>query len=716
MLALLFGTAAGDSSRIIEARSASAGPRVDGFLEPVWTEADSAIDFVQRRPDFGKPASESTTAYVLCDPRNLYVAFRCRVRDPRTVYAALSGASDGVQVFLDPYDDDATGYAFAVRTSGAELDYRLTEDGGWDQDWDGVWHSAVRLYPWGYAVEMAIPFKTLRYQAGNEKWGIDFGRHVVVNNERSYWCRHDQTHFRVSNLGELCGIRPGAQGLHLEVYPVGILELDQDSSLRVSPEPGLDLAWLPSPTTNLQLTVLPDFAQIEADPYQVNLSKYELTLQERRPFFLEAAETFGTGSQLFQMFYSRRIGRPLPDGQVVPILGGGKFTGRFRYYSIGALAALTSRTDYQDGYGNDSTEPASFYGAASLRRQILGNSEWGVRYAGKEDTNTSNHGLGTDAILRRGGWTTKLALAGSRLDRILGYSFAGEAEYRSTKLAGGCGYRQIAPEFDVNGVGYTGWRGQTFHGSIGPEFYGSGLVHYASLAPSFSAGRDWDDPGLSWSGSVTSSAQLHNRSSATAWAQVSRTADRDSAWYIDTTYWNYSWGLNTSTDEAEPFQLSAWANYISWSYNYRRASFFLRPNWWFAPNASGGVLAKLQLGNHLRLELEADGVLEFRPGHALDFEEDVTVVVTPVVHIDFTPKMSLRLRGEAVRSFVPLPEPYEPVRYRSWFGSVLYSWTFRPRSTLYVALDQTLDNYNRSGELALAERVAVLKLRYLFVF
>ena len=328
MLLALVLCAQADTGRVIEARFTARPPAIDGELEEVWQTADSAFRFHQFAPKYESLPGDPTTAYLLYDNANVYAAFRCPVKDPKTLRADLSGSSDGIRFFLDTFDDNTSCYYFSVFASGMEATYRMTDNGSGLQVWDGVWKSAVRVYPWGYAVEVAVPFKTLRYPRSRTEWGVEFARYAVESGEQDFWNRHPEQGFRVERFGRLTGLKVPAPGLHLEVYPVGLARAEKSGSDtrgwqdRQGASAGLDLSWLPTPTANVQLTALPDFAQIEADPYTVNLGKYELWLQERRPFFVEAAENFGTTSSNLQLFYSRRIGRPLPDGSAVPILGG----------------------------------------------------------------------------------------------------------------------------------------------------------------------------------------------------------------------------------------------------------------------------------------------------------------------------------------------------------------------------------------------------------
>ncbi len=686
---------AGDSLPEIEAKLTSRPPKIDGVLEDVWDDAAMVTRFIQRQPEYGALASESTVARLLYDEKSLYIAFRCAVRDANKVHASLSETADAVQVFLDTFDDDATCYAFSVRASGTEMTYRLTDDGRWTETWSGVFQSAVKRDSWGWTAEMAIPFKTLRYDAGNDRWGIDFSRSTIATNERTFWSSYQETGFRVSRMGALLRIRPPAPALHVEAYPVALMRLEQEGLVRPKPWVGLDLSWMPAPTASLQVTTFPDYAEIEADPYRVNMTRYELSLTEQRPFFVEAQETFGTGFQPLQLFYSRRIGKPLPGNRVVPIWVGTKFTGRFGPWSAGGLGALTGRSVYKYA-GEERIEPMSYYSVFALRRELLANSEAGLLYVGKDNSFFHNHALGLDGVLRLDPFCAKLFGASSRRGDSLGLGLATNFEWRSRKFTSYLSAKLLDSLFDVNGTGYIAWRGRSVYLSAGPAFYNSGPIQQGNLLFFIGGEQSWDEPGLSRGLRLDGSASFRNRS------YVSAGAGADRKWEMDSLYWTTSASLHACTDYSKPLQLYAGMDWQSWTYNYRRAG--------FAPNASAEGTLWARVGDHLGLGMTARPVVEFRPGYELKPTEDITIVLEPEANVTFTPKMKLTLRGEMVCGYDP--DGHQP--YRSYRAGVMYAWTFRPRSTMYLAFDQSADN--STGTLSLASRTVVAKLRYLLVF
>jgi hypothetical protein len=688
--------------RLIQARLTTTPPKIDGVLEEVWQTADSAAGFHQLTPNYDSTPGDPTVAYVLYDAENVYVAFRCPAADPKSVRAELSGSSDAVRLFLDTFDDNTTCYFFMVSVSGAEQTYRLIENSGTTQVWDGVWTSAAKVHPWGYAVEIAVPFKTLRYPRSRTDWGIEFARYAVATGEKDFWNRHPEQGFKIENFGRLTDIRPAPAGLHLEVYPVGLARADKSGSYsagwqdRVSADGGLDLSWLPTPTANIQLTALPDFAQIEADPFTVNLGKYEIWLEERRPFFVEAAENFGSTSSSPQLFYSRRIGRPLPDGSAVPILGGAKYTDRLGRYQLGALGALTGRTAY-DFSGEERVEPQGWYSVASLRRQLLTNSDVGLLYAGKDNEQYSNHGASLDGTYRHGNFTAKLLGTGSQMGDSIDYAARAEAQYSSDKLTAYVVLRQVGAKYDMNGVGYTAWRGRTAEAYAGPEFYAKGPFQYASAQLYGTMSREWDYPdgAAAGEGGFSSYCTFRNRSYASLWGSYGPT------WYEDTVWHRYeaaTAGGSYGTDQSKKASLSFYGTFSTKTYNYNRSV--------LAPSTDLSVYGATQIGDRVSVSMSSECVLEFPDTGRVELRRAATWIFRPRLDLAVTPKMGMGIANEIVRGF----DVWSGRPSNSYSLAALFRYTFRPRSTVYFAW-----NY-KVGTDRPTELVQVLKLRYLFVF
>ena len=230
-----------------------------------------------------------------------------------------------------------------------------------DYSWDGIWFAESEVYDWGYVVEIRIPYKSIQYDKNLDKWGLDFDRWIPANSEDLYWCNYEQSEgqriskFGSLNLGEF---RPQSSGLNLELYPVAIskITLNENDKYDVEGNAGFDMFYNPSPKLTYQLTINPDFAQIEADPFDFNISRYESYFSERRPFFTEGNEVFmasgrerGSGFyRPLELFYSRRIGKKLPDGSEVPLIAGTKAFGRADDWEYGGFLAVTGEENYFD--------------------------------------------------------------------------------------------------------------------------------------------------------------------------------------------------------------------------------------------------------------------------------------------------------------------------------------------------------------------------------
>jgi hypothetical protein len=677
-----------DSVPVLHARRTAVPPVIDGRLEEVWQSADSATGFIQQTPENGKPATEKTTAYLLYDENNIYVAFRCEVQDITRVRDRLSEEPDVVRLMIDTFDDRTSCYLFVVGFNGVESDYRLTGDGSAVENWDGVWWSAVQKYNWGYGVEMVIPFRSLRYRQDGREWRVDFARYVLSRGERSFWSRHEVTGFKVSNMGRLTGIIPPGRQLGLEIYPVGLVRHEKLGSDfcgwqdLVRAEAGLDLAYAPTPSASLQLTLLPDFAQIEADPYQVNLSRYELWLSERRPFFIEAAETFGGSDQPVKIFYSRRIGRPLPDGRVVPILTGVKWTDRFGKSRYGILGAVT---------GAVAAEPQSYYSVLALRHQVLTNSELGLIYAGKDNALYSNHGVGLDAVFRSRWFTSRLFTAGSQFGESLDYALSLEGGYESDIFTGSFTLRQIQPRFNMNGPGYTTWRGQYANFYAGPVVYNRGPFRYGAVYPGIEIRREWNYPPgtLTAAGFVNSSAVFKNQQHLTVWGGYGQD------WALAKRFCYGYAGCYFATDYSRPFSLSLYTNYYTRTANYRLGM--------IAPVYQAQLNLQQRLSDRLSVWFGDEITVEQDSLRRLDLRQGLTSVLRSGMEYRFTARAAVRLALETVSAYDPAADRRSV--QNSLFG--LYSWTFAPRSTFYFAS-------NWSWTDSSVRTIFVAKVRYLF--
>ncbi len=493
---------AGDNPKTIHARRTPTPPQIDGFLrEEVWNIADSVIDFSQRDPQEGLPASERTTIRVLYDDDALYFACMMYDSEPGKITRRLARRDDEVEsdyisIRIDSFHDHQTCFEFTINSSGTKVDILLYNDGNnEDESWDVVWDVSTQLLSGGWSTEVRIPFRVLRFSnIGTQTWGINFIRTISRKKERDYWAliRKNESGF-ISRFGHLVGLEIAEPPRRLELLPyaVGNAEYLQKSIVNPTGEKytgnaGFDLKYGMTSNLTLDLTVNPDFGQVEADPSVLNLTTFETFYPEKRPFFIEGSQilrftTFG-GMLGPGLFYSRRIGRALSGevsaptgGNVVnaptsaTILGAAKISGKTQGgLSISMLEAFTNRetATLVDSAGNrfsQVVEPFAHYNVLRLRQDIWENSNLGgiLTSAIKENRWPAYVlGLDWDLKLQQNTYTLNGFLAGSRAtdkfnDRITGS--AGKFEVR--KVAGehwlwNAALDYTTKGYNVNDVGF----------------------------------------------------------------------------------------------------------------------------------------------------------------------------------------------------------------------------------------------------------------------
>ena len=386
---------------------------IDGRLdEPEWGLAEAATDFVQQDPLMGSPGTERTEVRLLYDNDYLYVGVYCLdsagerglvVNDIRRDYTSFQ--NDHFALVLDTFDDDRNSFLFGTNPKGAKRDAQFGGDGANNNfDWDGAWHVKTQITESGWQVEIAIPFKTLRFREGqNGTWGVNFVRRIRRKNEVAHWSPIPRPYrlSRVSLAGTLEGLGGIRQGRNLYAKPyisTPITRREHDD-VDFLPEVGLDVKYGATSGLTLDLTLNTDFAQVEVDEQQINLTRFPLFFPEKRDFFLENADIFqvkrvgeGFRSQDRDLiaFFSRRIG--LSQGQVVPILAGARLTGRAGQYRLGFLSMQTDETD---------TTASTNFSVARVRRDVFQNSDVGGIFINKHvNGGTYNRTYGIDTNLQ----------------------------------------------------------------------------------------------------------------------------------------------------------------------------------------------------------------------------------------------------------------------------------------------------------------------------
>lgn len=398
---------------------------LDGVLDEDVYKTELPFDgLIQVAPNAGAPATERSDIWITYDDHNIYLSCKCYDASPASdwVVNELRRDTNGLRnnehigVLFDTFFDRRSGFAFYTNPLGARADYSVVDEGGSNTDWNPVWTSKTGRFDGGWTVEMAIPLKSLRYRAGkNQTWGMQVRRSVRHKNEWDYLTAvprilaGPQALNRVSAAGTLVGLDLPDAGKNIEIKPYGVSRATTDRVRApndgnvVTGEVGGDVKYAVTPNLTADLTVNTDFAQVEIDEQQINLTRFSLFFPEKRDFFLEGRGIFdfgrggngalsgSGGTDTPDLFYTRRIG--LNNGAVIPINVGGRLTGKLGPYAIGAMNIGTGSEDISH------TRPTNFT-VLRLKRDILKRSSIGVMATNRSLSASgtgSNQAYGADA-------------------------------------------------------------------------------------------------------------------------------------------------------------------------------------------------------------------------------------------------------------------------------------------------------------------------------
>lgn len=396
---------------------------LDGKLDDdVYTRVKAITGFVQQEPHGGQSSTEDAHLWVLFDDRNLYVSARL-FQDPSQIVATEMrrdntnlNKDDNLAVILDTFRDHRSGFFFYVSAAGGMFDGHVTDESQNNREWNTVWDARTDRFAEGWTLEMAIPFRSLRYAPGRDQiWGINFRRIMTAKNELATLSPVPASYgnpgvMRVSLAATLVGIEVPSVGLGLDVKPYMLANVTTDRTISpaVSDDPsgevGFDVKYGITRGMTFDFTYNTDFAQVEDDQQQVNLTRFSLFFPERRDFFLEGQGIFGFGGVRTSgnnansaltpvLFFSRRIG--LSEGRPIPIQAGGRLTGRSGPYTIGAV---NIQTGDEPRFGATSTN----FSVVRVRRDILRRSTIGIMATNRSVSlagDGSNQTFGVDAML-----------------------------------------------------------------------------------------------------------------------------------------------------------------------------------------------------------------------------------------------------------------------------------------------------------------------------
>ena len=377
------------ASRVTEALS------IDGALdEQVWQQATPLTGFVQAEPFEGQPASEHTEVRILDDDDAIYVGVVLHDRDPSLIVTTDSrrdaelDESDSFLMIFDTFLDRQNGFVFGTNAAGVQYDAQVRDQGEEEDSWDGSWDVSTAVTATSWVAEFRIPLRTLRYGPAPQTWGVNFFRNIQRTRERAYWSSLPREHDlgRLTSAGELRGLElTSPRNFKLLPHVVGSADRNftPGSETDLDGDFGFDIKFGITPSLNLDLTYDTDFAQVEVDTEQINLTRFNLRFPEKRPFFLENSGLFTVGKEEeVDLFFSRRIGLD-DEGQLVPIRGGGRLTGKVNGFNVGVLNMQTADVGPQAG---DVGLPGNNFSVLRVSRELRNRSGIGAMFVNRTAT------------------------------------------------------------------------------------------------------------------------------------------------------------------------------------------------------------------------------------------------------------------------------------------------------------------------------------------
>jgi hypothetical protein len=479
-------------------------PVIDGRVnEAIWQSVQPISGFTQQDPIEGAPASEKTEVRVIVGKGNVYVSIIAFDSDPSKIIVSQARRdaslteTDSIVMVFDTFNDSQNAFVFGTNPLGIEYDGQVAREGqssgvqvggggaggtqrggisAFNPNWDGDWTVKSSITERGWETEMAIPLKTLRYQTGeSQTWGFNVLRNIRHKNEQVYLAPIPRGFdiYRVSLAAKMSGLDlPARRDIKLIPYALGSANRDytrlDDDDIDGNWDVGLDVKWGIRPNLTLDATYNTDFAQVEADEEQVNLTRFDLFFPEKRPFFLENASTFQFGNpQQIDLFFSRRIGLS-PTALPIDIRGGARLSGKLGGWNVGVLNIQAD--DIEDATGN-LIGAANNFSALRMQREV-GRSSYGFIFVNRQGTGDFapdedyNRSYGVDANIqvttnqRVTAFLARTDTPDWRTTGPRGSDYSGRAFYNFTnnlwQISGG--YSQVGENFNPE-VGFLPRRG-----------------------------------------------------------------------------------------------------------------------------------------------------------------------------------------------------------------------------------------------------------------
>jgi len=680
-------------------------PVIDGRLDDAcWAEAEPSTNFVLRTGD-GESPSQQTIVRICHDGTHIYVAFECLEDRMDELSAAVAvrdaddmDEDDMVGVAFDTFLDGRSSYAFAGNALGTELDVHVSERGrSMDDGWNAVWSVAAERFADRWTAEFAIPFSALRYAGAEEMiWGVDFWRSERPHGEVSSWSNRDGGTFDPSHYGRLVGLADIEASHGIEVLPFVLMKYDtsslydyplepSDSDWDVHPDVGLDVEFAPVSTSTVSLTLNPDFAQIEADENEINLTGNELFLDERRPFFSENADIF---KMPLPLLYTRRM---------EDIIFGGKITGKSGGASYAVLYVRSEdlpRDEYGDAFtdtlGTLLAAETNDYGAMIYRQDVMENATIGAYVGVREGDETYSRvaaltgGIDVFDNLRLTGLAARTSNSDDATDDdaySLTWSYnspdmgsAGEIEYIGEEFSPGIGF--ILPTWRSR-VGFKGhfWKRHERDGAL--------VDHFNTTC--------WTGRYENLDGEVVEywgGGELTVRFNDETLVGVTANRSHDALNYAD-------------HPDRMTGSVYVVTNSVAWTGYIASAEF---GDYHDSQLTRGRVGGRLQPVEPLTMEFNVRAVFlrEFR---------DVDWWVGDM-RTNYRISSTMFLRNIVQGTHFRQGSDGDDVTHSRYDLSLLYGWEFSPGSMLYVAYDQAL--VDDGGEAEILEPVITIKTSYLF--
>jgi hypothetical protein len=483
-------------------------PVIDGRVnEPLWQTVQPYATFTQQDPIEGAPASERTEVRVIVGKGNVYIGLIAFDSDPSKIIVSQARRdaslteTDSIVMVLDTFNDNQNAFVFGTNPLGIEYDGQVAREGqssgvslgggggggaggtqrggisAFNPNWDGDWTVRSQITDRGWEAEMAIPLKTLRYKTGsNQTWGFNVLRNIRHKNEQVYLAPIPRGFdiYRVSLAAKLSGLDlPARRDIKLIPYALGSVNKDYARTsgdlVDRKGDVGLDVKWGIRPNLTFDATVNTDFAQVEADEEQVNLTRFDLFFPEKRPFFLENASTFQFGNpQQIDLFFSRRVGLSA-TGVPIDILGGARLSGKVGGWNVGVLNIQTDEAE--NAAGTQVLGPANNFSVMRVQREV-GRSSYGAIFVNRQGTggfkgiDDHNRAYGLDANIqlspsqRVSAFMARTDTPTTRTSGPLGSDYSGRVFYNFTnnlwQISGG--YSQVGDNFNPE-VGFLPRRG-----------------------------------------------------------------------------------------------------------------------------------------------------------------------------------------------------------------------------------------------------------------